>query len=412
MKEKKIYIGTDSVMNSMLSSIQEGIIKHQSNFFKVQKFTEDLVHNRTYVNCMFPSFPGRAWDRFFEGTYRVSKGENVPLWMDIVVTGRCHCNCWHCFRSSYKDNGDLEIEVIKRTIDEAYEAGTTVIGITGGEPMLRDDILDILKLIPDGMEGLFYTTGYKIDNSFAKKLSKTNVTRCLISLDHYDEKIVNTMRGYPKAYEMTMTAIKALKEANIYTGVTLCVTDDLCDREVFYKYINFVRELGADEIRVILPIPQGNLEGKNYKRLYINAMKWTREIHEKSLKNPNYPNILLFSQLESHNFIGCGAGYTYVTINNDGALTPCVCVPLTFGNVKEDGFISAYSKINSLFKGTGKTCYGKRVSKAMKEEIKDGMLAPYNEEVSKKIANKCIVNDGIAKFYDNLKNYEVKENDA
>lgn len=371
----------------------------KSEFFNSFKIKKDTINSRYYVNCFLPSIGGKSWDRFESAVERVSDKERVPIWTDIIVTGKCHCNCWHCFRSNYTDNSDLDIKTIEKVIKDAYDLGAVILGITGGEPMLRNDIMDILKLIPDEMEGMFYTTGYKIDEKFAKQLADTNVTRCLISLDHYDKNVINKRRGNTKAFDSTIDGIKALVQENIYTAVTLCVTEDLIDREQFYQYIEFTKELKVDEIRVILPIPQGNILGKNYKRLYLDAIRWTRKIRDEALENSQYPNILLFSEFEGNKNFGCGAGNTILTINNDGQVNPCVCVPLSIGNVKREGLKKCYEDFGEYFKTTGKTCYGKRISKTVVEETTKDLKVPYDEILSKKIMEKHIVDEGNAKIY-------------
>lgn len=388
-------------VNALLDEIGEKNhpIFKKNDFFSKFKIKKDTINNRYHANCFLPSIGGKSWDRFESAVDKLSNKQRVPIWTDIVVTGKCPCQCWHCFRSNYTDNSDLDIKTIEKVIKDAYDLGAVVLGITGGEPMVRDDILDILKLIPDEMEGMLYTTGYKIDEEFAKQLVDTNVTRCLISLDHYDKDIINRRRGNPKTFDSTINGIKALVQENIYTAVTLCVTEDLLDREQFYKYLEFVKELKVDEIRVILPIPQGNILGKDYKRLYLDAIRWTKKMRDEVLENDKYPNILLFSEFESNRNFGCGAGNTILTINNDGQVNPCVCVPLSIGNVKKVGLKKCYEDFGEYFKTTGKTCYGKRISKTIVEETSEDLKIPYDDVLSKRIMEKHIVDETNAKLY-------------
>jgi len=226
------------------------------------------------------------------------------------------------------------------------------------------------------------------------------VTRCLISLDHFEKEQVNRKRRYHQAYDQAIRAVKLLHDSNIYTGVTLCVTDDINSVDKFQQYLDFVCQLGIDEIRIVLPIPQGNLRGKDFRKLYIDVMRWTRDVKKKADMDTSYPNIFLFSQFESEEYMGCGAGYTYLTVNNDGALTPCVCVPYSIGNVKEIGLKSAYKQLNDFFKTTGNTCYGRRTAQLLPEQGREQV--PYPKEVSQDIMSKCIVRDGNAGFFRNI----------
>lgn len=402
MKRKQVYLGYDQVQDKILNSPYQELIENQKGFYKTDKFTEDLVHERSYYNCLTPSFPGPTWDRYIAGAKRIGEGEFVPLLLDLVVTGKCHCKCWHCFRGDYGDQQELPLTVIERVLQDAQELGTAMVGITGGEPLLRKDLMDIVGLIPENMEGLLYSTGINFDEQFVKELAKTRITRCLISLDHYQEKKVNEMRGFPHAYDYALNALRLLHDANIYTGVTLCATEGIDSLEEFQQYMDFVHKLGwVDEIRIVLPIPQGNLKGKDFKRFYRDVIGWTRAAKKNADIDVNYPNVILFNEYESEDYVGCGAGYTYATINNDGAVTPCVCVPLSINNVKEIGFKEAYAEYNNYFTTTGITCYGRRSAQFIPTDCGDDI--PFSKELSRTIIEKCIVRDGNASYFRNMK---------
>lgn len=90
---------------------------------KGERFSYDRENNRYFINTFYPSFPSKAWNRLIIGGKKmVKKDVRVPLQADIVVTGKCHCRCWHCFRIKAKRD-DLTLEEIKKTIDELYEWG-------------------------------------------------------------------------------------------------------------------------------------------------------------------------------------------------------------------------------------------------------------------------------------------------
>lgn len=372
-------------------------------FMKLSKITITKPKNKIFCNSLFPSFPGRSWDRFFEGAERIGNGERLPLWLDLVVTGRCHCDCWHCFRANYKDRSDLPLATIDRVIQDAHRMGTTILGITGGEPMLRKDILQILQLIPEGMEGRLYSTGFRMDETFVEQAMRTNLTGCNISIDHYLPEIINSRRNHKNAYREAVNSVRLLADSHIYTTVTLCVTEDLCQETSIRRYVDFIAGLGADEIRVTLPVPQGKLSGRDHKRLYLDARRLFQRIKEESDKDESSPNIFMFSQIESHAFLGCGAGFHYVTVNNDGLVTPCVAIPLTFGNVNWESFRDIYTSMGAFFKSSGSTCFGKRLNSVVVKENLSSDIFPFPVELSRALAPRCRVEGRNGAFFENLK---------
>ena len=262
MKERIIHQGFASVEARLLQSSHRDAIARLEPLLENEKFTTDCRHDRTYYNCLAPSFPGTSWDRFFDGALRIYEGACIPLFVDVAITGKCHCKCWHCFRAGYEQGVDFALDELVSLFNELKAAGTVVIGITGGEPMMRQDISSVLQAIPDGVEGLFYSTGHRFTRQFVERLTETNVTRCLISLDHYDADKVNAKRGHRRAFDDAMNAIRLLEDANLFTGITLCATEEFGVADEFKRYMEFATKLGVDEIRIVLPIPQGNLRGR------------------------------------------------------------------------------------------------------------------------------------------------------
>lgn len=367
---------------------------------KNEKYSYQECNGKYYINSFYPSFPGKAWNRIINGISRIAnKNERVPIVADIVVTGKCHCNCWHCFRARHNAI-DLSFGKIRECIEELHEMGTATIGITGGEPMLRSDIMEIISLIPDDMEGQLYTTGRGIDDVVASFLSQTNITRCIISLDHYDKEVVCQLRHNEDAYEDAVNAIKSLIGANMYVTVTVCMTEELADEENFEKYVQFANQLGVSEIRVVMQIPQGNLEGNNVGRIYGNTLSMVKKLKDKYNKQEDFATILNFCEIESSSYFGCNAGANYLSINNDGNVTPCVAVPLTFGNVYEKSIREIYQNMELYFPCSARVCYGIASSRIIKNEEIDTSVVPISIEKSEYVAEKCVMATGRGNLFD------------
>ncbi len=380
----------DDVKREMLKCseiVTEKLIKFFS--MKNEKYTYFSSSNKFFINSFLPSISGGAWNRLLAGINGIAnENKRIPLQADIVVTGKCYCKCWHCFRAEYETE-DMPFEKIIDCIYQLHRMGTANIGITGGEPMLRADIMDILKSIPEGMEGQLYTTGIGIDAAFVKELEKTNVTRCIISLDHFNEEKVCLKRNNNQAFVNALNAFKLLKESNIYTTATLCVTEELLEEEFFKKYMNFTKSLGISEVRLVMQIPQGMLKEKNLGRVYGKALNFVKNIQEFYNQDESYPTVLNFSEFESFRYFGCGAGSSYITINNDGRITPCVAVPLSFGSVYEESISDIYTNMEKYFPCTNGVCYGIASGNVIKKQQITIDIPPLSYQKSIEVAQKC-----------------------
>ena len=388
MNRYEVHCGVDDEIRNVLKGIStDKYIDYIAG--KGEKITHDLEQDRYYINTFFPSFPGKHWDVYMAGLKKVGEGKRVPFQTDLVVTGRCHCDCWHCFRAKYSDSNELGIETIRQIIGDLEKLGNSVVGITGGEPMLRKDIVDIIKMIPDSMEGQIYTTGININDEFVEKIKGTSLRRCIISLDHYDEKVVCRTRNSKRAFSDVMNAVTALKKSNIYVSLTICINKDLITLDELEKYVEFVRELGVNEIRMVSTISQGKLEGQNFAKDHLYAMKIIREVKKKTSNDPSYPAIVNFGEIESARYLGCGAGVNYISVNADGGVNPCVSVPLSFGNVNEDTFENIYNDMGRFFPKASCSCVGMAtdvIRKKMDIEIEE---PPFDKETSIDIISKC-----------------------
>ena len=408
--EQKIKFDED-ILKLMTGNNDAYMVRRVAEFMsqKGEKITYNKNEGKHYINTFFPSFPGKAWDRLMSNIYRISNyDERVPMQCDIVVTGKCHCRCWHCFRIKDKRE-DLSFDMIKNAIEELYNMGTVNLGITGGEPMLRPDILDILRLIPDGMEGQLFTTGHNITPEVAKEIKKTNVTRCIISIDHFEAERANELRHYNNAFNEAIEAVKNLVANDIYTEVTLCVTDDLLEPGMLERYLEFISNLGPHEIRIVLPIPQGNLEGREVALLYNEAVKYVKDFRSARAEKTDVPVILNFCELESLSYLGCGAGANYLSINNDGMITPCVAVGLSFGNIYEKSIKEIYEEMGKYFPRAAQICYGINSSRVKEKENIHLEQTPYPIDISKDIAEKCKKSKRKAMFYEYIKNPDVSD---
>ena len=98
--------------------------------------------------------------------------------------------------------------------------------------------------------------------------------------------------------------------------------------------------------------------------------------------------------------MGCSAGANYISINNDGLVTPCVAVPLSFGNIRENSLKKIFKDMERYFPKSGRVCYGKTSGRVMTRSKVDTTITPLNPEVSKKIASMCTTSSHRAALFD------------
>jgi len=398
----------DEIREAMLEVDKKQAMESAIDFWanRNEKFTKNISTGRYYLNSFFPSFPSLAWKTLSEAYAKIAyEHKRIPIQADIAITGNCHCNCWHCFRNKH-NNQSLSLTELNECFDALKNLGTCTVGLTGGEPMLHPQIKEIITSIPETMEGQLYTTGHGIDKNFVDFLNHSRVTRCIISLDHYNEADANRLRHYDSAFSDAINAINCLHHSNIYTAVTVCVTDELLEEGKLEKYFSFVSKLPINEIRIVLPIPQGKLEGTDVRNVYANAIRKIKSFKKENALTENTPYVLNFCEFESSSYIGCSAGANYISINNDGYVLPCVAVPLAFGNIKETSLTDIFNNMEQYFHDSGRVCYGKQIGKVMSRNSDiDTSVSPLPINISTDLASQCIVQGKRAAFFEHAKIY-------
>ncbi len=117
------------------------------------------------------------------------------------ITLRCPLRCAHC----YVDAGELEAEGVLSTgeacavIDQICETGKPIVVLSGGEPLLRDDVFTIARYGTDrGLRMAMGSSGYLLDKNTAVRLKDSGIRTVAISLDSADPVIARFIPRHPR----------------------------------------------------------------------------------------------------------------------------------------------------------------------------------------------------------------------
>ncbi len=153
----------------------------------------------------------------------------VPLQGDLFLTYRCNNNCRHCWDRvadcRKERRKELSLEEIKSIVSQAKRSGTQEWSLSGGEPLLREDFLDIFMYIKENSRACsLNTNGTLITRKVAPLLRGPGVK--LISLYGATEKIHDYITRRPGSFQETISGARYLKEANVYFIMQIIVLRD------------------------------------------------------------------------------------------------------------------------------------------------------------------------------------------
>jgi radical SAM protein with 4Fe4S-binding SPASM domain len=147
-------------------------------------------------------------------------------------TSRCNLNCLHCYSSSTSGlNGDeLTTAEAKQLLRQLAEVNCPVVLFTGGEPLLRNDLFDLLaeaKQLP--LRTVISTNGTLIDSAAAEKLVDLGVSYVGISIDG-DQSFHDTFRQSPDCFKAALKGVENCQKVGLKTGLRFTITRQNADK--------------------------------------------------------------------------------------------------------------------------------------------------------------------------------------
>lgn len=141
------------------------------------------------------------------------------------ITQRCNLKCKHCYAAGVADvQQELTHEEALKAIDGFAAFGCPVLLFSGGEPFLREDILELATYARQkGMRVVFSTNGTRITPEIAKRIAEIGVSYVGISIDGV-RSTHDAFRGVPGAYDQSLNAIRLCRELGIKVGLRVTLT--------------------------------------------------------------------------------------------------------------------------------------------------------------------------------------------
>jgi radical SAM protein with 4Fe4S-binding SPASM domain len=272
----------------------------------------------------------------------------VPLVVSWNVTAKCNLKCAHCYINA-KDSklpNELSTEGAKMLVHQIIEVSRPLLILSGGEPLLRDDIYEIIRYGADrGLRMGMGSNGSLIDDDVSRRLKDAGMETVAISLDSSIPDRHDEFRGVKGCWDHAVNAIKVLKENSIQVQVNCTVTPQNYDE--IDDIMSLAEDLGVDNFHLFFLVPTGRGTGlkditpRMYEYMISSALAKTRKykLNVKPSCAPQFMRVAKEQGVDMSRWVrGCMAGLYYCRIYPSGEVTPCPYMPLTVGNVREKSF--------------------------------------------------------------------------
>lgn len=289
--------------------------------------------------------------------------ESYPRLIAWELTNACNLACRHCRASAIKCPGsdELSTDEAKRFVDE-IAAFKPILILTGGEPLLRDDVYEIARYATDkGMRVVLGSNATLITPKVAEKLKNAGIQRVSVSIDGASRETHDAFRGEPGAFDTALRGIGILKKAGIGFQINTTITRRNIDE--IPRIYDFAVDIGAAALHIFLLVPTGRGRDIEYEEIppeeYERVLNWfydkqkEAKIQLKATCAPHYFRIVRQrGKLEGtrpqsvkshgHGFAamtkGCLGGTGFCFVSRIGDVYPCGYLPALAGNIREQPF--------------------------------------------------------------------------
>lgn len=349
-------------------------------FFREYLKNEKAVEfdGRLVLNTHFPPFPGRAFDRM--AGQMIEKPQGRCLFsVTLAVTNRCPLKCGHCYNAG-RSQSDVPLEDWRRLAARLQDLGAVMITLTGGEPLLREDIVQIVQCFDDRSCVNLGTTGWGLTDTLAGQLKNAGLFAVGISLDSIDEQEHDRLRSKKGSFRAALQAVESAAAAGLYPYFVKMAGREFLRPESFWSYLEFARACGAREVHLLEPCAVGRLAGNEEIMLKPAEREIIKAFQKEAAGCEDLPVVSTFTYLEGEDAFGCGAGITHLYVDGSGEVSPCNLVPLSFGNILEKDLDEILASMAEYFRTPRSRCVGNIINRQTW-----GKQLPTPPEVSKEL---------------------------
>jgi len=276
----------------------------------------------------------------------------------INLTKRCNLACAHCYMDAetlkYGGENELTTEEVCGLLDDIAGRSTeTMVVLTGGEPLMRGDLEELVAHgTKRGLSMVVGTNGVALTDKRVQSLKAAGALGAGISVDSLDPEKHDAFRGLPGAWEKTLNGIEACKRHDLSFQIHFSVTESNADEVP--AMIAFARASGARVLNVFFLVCTGRGESMSdispftYERVLnqlVAAQEQSQDLLIRARCAPHYKRIAYqrnpgstLTRAAGYEGGGCLAGIHYCRITPEGGVTACPYIPEEEGNIRDTKF--------------------------------------------------------------------------
>ena len=277
--------------------------------------------------------------------------EHKPRLIAFEVTRRCRYACKHCRANACPEAGDEELSTpqCKKILSAVADFAKCTIILTGGEPMERGDIYELIAYGRDlGLGMVMATCGYLIDDDSIVKLKEAGILALSFSLDGSSAQTHDKFRGAKGAFDAVLSAAEVASRTGVRFQINTTISKINVDEVI--GIAELARRLGAYCFNPFILVPTGRgaeiedaiLDPVQYEALLgeLLRIKIKGEIELRVTCGPQFSRVC--QQAKKRHLVeevsGCMGGRGFGFISYKGDVQTCGFLDVPAGNLIENDF--------------------------------------------------------------------------
>ena len=294
---------------------------------------------------------------------------NRPYVVSWNLTYRCNLACEHCYldaggtplvdTQNFADRSELGTEECFKVIDEiAAFAPECLTILTGGEPLLRRDILEIIRRAAEReLWVVVGTNGVRITENLARRLAEAGVRGLSLSLDALDPDRHDRFRNVRGAWRNTVEGAEILNRTGLpFIVQTTAGSHNLGELDAIADFAHDRLAAKVWNLYFLVPTGRGqfvsDITPAQYDDVLASLYRIQRKYDRRMLVNakcaPHYIKTMLKNgrspaRTYSGGAGGCPAGTHYMGIRPNGDVTPCPYLPVFAGTLRSSSLADLWT---------------------------------------------------------------------
>jgi MoaA/NifB/PqqE/SkfB family radical SAM enzyme len=292
----------------------------------------------------FANFAARAM-------YRTIQNRNLPNLLSFAVNDVCNAVCEHCSFFSGVDDKSRQVLTLaqaQKVVRDAQKLGVSVITFVGGEPLLREDLPEILRAVDKDLTTTVVFTNGALLAEQADTLKRAGLDSVYVSLDSADPAAHDRFRGAEGLFHQAVAGLRAARGSGLSVGISCSLTPEAFAAGELQRMIELGRQLGVHEVLVFDTMPTGRYK---WRTDLIDNPDWVEDMiaaAEPYNRDARYPGVLLWAYTAGYQSVGCACGTSYFYVSPYGDVMSCDFNHHVFGNVLETPLHRIWDQLSSL----------------------------------------------------------------